>query len=188
MATDVSTNDQPSEPDLHSFLRSISLEHKFTILFENGLKEVGHLQDIQESDITQLSLTIFEFRRIRREIESWLKKKTQATAADKDASPSPRSQYRTSSMSTVISLPKAFKNMIETRDGQGNIVVSNSSLKRKFKNLWYENPVNPTQVFSNSFILQMAEQRLQFEKSLRDCELWCRKQRSKRIRFLLATS
>ncbi len=62
MATDVSTNFQPSEPDLHSFLRIISLEHKFTILFENGLKDVGHLQNVQESDITQLFLTIFEFR------------------------------------------------------------------------------------------------------------------------------
>ena len=32
----------------------------------------------------------------------------------------------------------------------------------------------------------MAEQRMQFEKTLRSCELWCRKQRSTRIYFLLA--
>ena len=58
------------------------------------------------------------------------------------------------------------------------IGVSIESLKRKYKALWYENPVNPTQIFSNSFILQMAAQRMQFEKTLRSCELWCRKQRS----------
>jgi hypothetical protein len=34
----------------------------------------------------------------------------------------------------------------------------------------------------------MAEQRMQFEKSLCDYELWCRKQRSKRIEFLLASA
>lgn len=68
-----------------------------------------------------------------------------------------------------------FKNFFQTRDGQGNIVIPSNTLKTKFKNLWYNNPLNPFQQFSNAFILAMAEYRLQFEANLRSCELWCRK-------------
>ena len=68
-----------------------------------------------------------------------------------------------------------------------HVVVQTQSLKRQFKNLYYESPVTPTQVFSNSFILQMAGERMKFSSSLRDCELWCRKERSKRTNLLLGT-
>ena len=96
--------------------------------------------------------------------------------------------YKTSTASKVISLPKTFKNFFETRDGQGNIVVSTEPLKRKFEDLWYENPCTPAQEFSNSIILQMAEQRMQHEKRKRDCELWCRKQRGKPHLFLVGNN
>jgi hypothetical protein len=193
MATDaigdiLAESDQSSESDLHTFLRSISLGNKYPVLFENGLKEVEHLKDVEESDIAHLSLTVFEFRHMRREIEPWLKKRQGGDINIVSHGHRSIPQYKTSSTSTVITLPKAFRNIVQTRDGQGNIVVSTNSLKKKFKNLWYENPVNPNQTFSNSFILGMAEQRMQFEKSLRDCELWCRKQRSMRIQFLLASA
>ena len=70
----------------------------------------------------------------------------------------------------------------------GNVVVRTDSLKKQFKNLWHENPQNPSQIFSNSFILHMAAERMKFSKSLRDCELWCRKERGKRVPILMATS
>ena len=81
-----------------------------------------------------------------------------------------------------------MKNFVRTRDGMGNVIVKTDSLKSQFKNLYYESPVNPTQVFSNSLTLHMAAERMKFSKSLRDCELWCRKERSKRINLLLGTS
>lgn len=66
--------------------------------------------------------------------------------------------------------------------------MSAKSLWLKFKNLWYENPLNPVQTFSNSFILQMAEYYMQFSKNLRDCELWYRKMRQHRISLMVASS
>ena len=89
------------------------------------------------------------------------------------------------SSSIVLSLPKVMKDFVQTRDGQGHVVVRTESLKRQFKNLYYESPVPPTQVFSNSFILQMTGERMKYSSSLRDCELWGRKERSKRTNLLL---
>ena len=94
--------------------------------------------------------------------------------------------FRTSSSSVVLTLPKAMRNFVQTRDGQGNVVVRTESLKRQFQNLYYESPVNPTQVFSNSFILQMAAKRMKWSSSKRECELWCRKERSKHTNLLMA--
>ena len=67
-----------------------------------------------------------------------------------------KTTVKTSSSSVVVSLPKVMKNFVRTRDGMGNVIVKTDSLKSQFKNLYYESPVNPTQVFSNSFILHMA--------------------------------
>ena len=44
----------------------------------------------------------------------------------------------------------------------GNVAVKTDALRRKFKNLWNENPQNPTQSISNSFILQLASERMTF--------------------------
>ncbi len=64
-----------------------------------------------------------------------------------------------------------MKNFFHTRDGQGNVVVSTESLKRKFNNLYFEQPLNPSQIFSNSFVLTMASERFKALKTLRECEL-----------------
>ena len=69
-----------------------------------------------------------------------------------------------------------MKDFVQTRDWQGHVVVRTESLNLQFKNLYYESTVTPTQVFSNSFILQMAGKRMKYSSSLRDCELWCRKE------------
>ncbi|CAB3978000.1 Hypothetical predicted protein [Paramuricea clavata] len=66
----------------------------------------------------------------------------------------------------------------------GNIIVSTKSLQGQFKNLWYESPVSPKQTISNTFILEMAAERLQFSKNQKDCEAWCRNQRPKRIQMI----
>ena len=92
------------------------------------------------------------------------------------------------SSSIVLSLPKVMKDFVQTRDGQGHVVVRTESLKSQFKNLYYESPVTPRQVFSKSFILQMAGERMKYSRSLRDCELWCRKERSKLINLLFGTA
>ena len=99
-----------------------------------------------------------------------------------------KTTLKTSSSSVVVSVPKVMKNFVRTRDAMGNVTVKTGSLKSQFKNLYYESPVNATQLFSNSFILHMAAERMKFSKSLRECELWCRKERSKRISLLLGTS
>ncbi|CAB4033719.1 Hypothetical predicted protein [Paramuricea clavata] len=125
-----------------------------------------------------LGLTVFEWRRLQREITTWKSEEESAKIGNAKTSVA---AFKTSSAFSA-----SLSNFFRTRNGQGNIVVSVESLKRKYKALWFENPVNPTQVFSNSFILQMAEQRMQFEKTLRSSELWCRKQKSTRISFLLA--
>lgn len=175
---------EKEENEFSEFLKKVSLEEKLKNFQSNGLKRIEHLQDIQEKDIGVLGLTVFEWRRLQREITTWNTKGKEKSASTQRNG----AAFRTSSASTVVSLPKSFKNFFQTRDGQGNVVVSIEALKKKFKNLWYENPINPTQVFSNSFMLQMAEQRMQFEKTHRGCELWCRNQRSKRIHFLPAAA
>ncbi len=77
--------------------------------------------------------------------------------------------YKTTARSKVISLPKTFKNFFETRDGQGNIVVSVEPLKQKFKALY-------------------LVRKSMYETRKGDCDLWCHKQRAKCIYFLLATT
>ena len=78
-----------------------------------------------------------------------------------------KATFRTSSSSVVLTLPKVMKNFVQTCDRQGKVVVGTKSLKCQFKNL-YESPVYPTQVFSNSFILQMSAERIKFSSSKRN--------------------
>ena len=101
--------------------------------------------------------------------------KAQAEHCSHGKSATSKAAFKTSSSSIVLSLPKVMKDFVQTRDGQGNVVVRTESLKRQFKNLYYKSLVTPTQVFSNSFILQLAGERMKYSSSLRDCELWCRK-------------
>lgn len=168
--------------EFKTFLSKVDLHEKCCNFLTNGITRIEHLQDIKEDDIGQLNLTVFEWRRLQREVTAWKSKvSTKETAADKPG-------FKTSSASEIIALPKAFRDSFHTRDGKGHIVVSVEQLKRKFKNLWYELPLNPSQVFSNSVILKMAQERMQHEKSLRACEMWCRAQRKKRTVVMLAAA
>jgi hypothetical protein len=45
-------------------------------------------------------------------------------------------------------------------------------LQKKWTSLWYENPLNPFQEASNSFILKMCESKQHKFKSSRECEKW----------------
>ena len=135
------------ENQLKAFLKKLSLEDKFKNFQSNGLSQIEHLQDIHEKDIDMLGLTVFEWRRLQREITTWRSEEESAKIGNAKTSVA---AFKTSSASTVISLPNSLSNFSGTRDGQGNIVVSIESLKRKYKALWYEESCQ-----SNSNILQL---------------------------------
>lgn len=174
------------ESSFYKWLKKASLDKHYRSLSENGITEICHLEDVKEDDAETLGLTKFEYRRLARLYADF---KAQAEPqCSRGKSATSKAAFKTSSSSTVLSLPKVMKDFVQTRDGQGHVVVRTESLKRQFKNLYYESPVTPTQVFSNSFILQMAGERMKYSSSLRDCELWCRKERSKRTNLLLGTA
>ena len=165
------------ESTVYKWLKSASLDKHYRRLSENGITEICHLEDVKEDDAESLGLTKFEYRRLARLYADF---KAQSEQCSHGKSATSKAAFKTSSSSIVLTLPKVMKDFVQTCDGQGHVVVRTESLKRQFKNLYYESPVTPTQVFSNSFFLQMAGERMKYSSSLRDCELWCRKERSKR--------
>ena len=179
------TNKIEEESTFYKWLTSASLDKHYTRLSDNGITEISHLEDVKEDDAESLGLTKFEHRRLARLYADF---KTQSKQSAHGETTISKAAFKTSSASVVVTLPKVMKDFVQTRDGQGHVVVQTQSLKRQYKNLYYESPVTPAQVFSNSFILQMAGERMKFSSSLRDCELWCRKERSKRTNLLLGTA
>lgn len=172
------------ENDLLTFLQSISLEQFHDIFGIQGITKINHLEDVDKNEVN-FSMTKFQARRLTREFNAWKarKSKQQTSQTFKNAT---QPEYNVSKSSIVIPMHPGFKTCFQTRDGQGNIVVPVNMLKDKFKNLWYENPLNPFQQLSNTFIQEMAEYRLQFEANLQSCELWCRKMGMERIELLMA--
>ena len=184
-ASNIICDPEDGEDTLLSWLKRASLEKYQTTFAENGITEIANLEDVKEEDAIPLGLTKFEARRLARVYTGW--KTTQeekSRCGSETVKVGAKATYKTSTSSVVLSLPPVMKNFVETRDGMGNVVVSAASLKSKFSNLWYESPVCPRQTISNSFILQMASERFKYSKSSCDCELWCRKERSKRIPLL----
>ena len=160
------------------------MENFYQTFVNNGLTEISHIQDVQEEDALSFGLSKFQSRRLLRCFGEY---KTQQENAQKTSHVS-KTALKTSSSSVVITLPKAMRNFVETRDGNGHIVLNTEFLKQKFKNLYYQSPITLNQIFSNSFILKMAAERLTYSKSLRDCEDWCRKERSTRIKLLFGVT
>jgi hypothetical protein len=150
-----------------------------------SITEISHIEDVSREDAGDLALTDIQFRRLLRVYTNYKAEQAKCLEKDKAKPNPPQSTYRTSSASRIVSLPKGMKNLFHTRDGQGNVVVSAESLKGKFNNLYFEQPLNPSQIFSNSFILTMASERFKHSKTLRLCELWCRKERKTRIQLLM---
>ena len=167
--TDANESAVNSESTFYQWLKKSSLEKHHETFVENGIKEVSHIEDVQEEDAVSLGLSKFEVRRLFRLFAEH--KNEQSTKGNEKNIP--KTTFKTSSFSVVVFLPKVMKNFVQTRDGMGNVVVKTDSLKSQSKNLYYESRMNPTQVLSNSFILQMAAERMKFSKSLRECELWC---------------
>lgn len=166
-------------------MKNASIEKHQSTFVNNGIPEVSHLEDVTEEDAVSLGLTKYEARRLVRFYADYETKLNDESRRGSETSQvKPKAVYKTSSSSLVISLPTAMKNSVHTRDGMGNVVVNSQSLKRQFSNLWYESPACPRQALSNSFILQMASECFRFSKSLRDCESWCRKERSQRVALL----
>jgi hypothetical protein len=137
-----------------SFLEEISLEKYQEDFIKTGISDISHLEDVSEDDIEDFKfLTKFEFKRLLRKYikahkNSLHLQKTETIILNN----STRAGNVDASQSDVIALPKAFRNFVQTRDGMGNVVIKTDTLKRQFKNLWYEHPKNPTHYFSNSFI------------------------------------
>lgn len=167
-------------------MNRISLEDYLNVFRKQGILKIEHFQDIEEDDFTVFGLSKFQWRRLKREFSDW--KASKESGTKKDSATTACASYKTSTSSVVLPMHPGFKNYFQTRDGQGNIVVSARSLQNMFKNLWYQNPLNPFQNFSNSFILQMAEYCMYFCKSVRECELWCRKMRQQPVTLMIAAA
>lgn len=163
------------------FLRGIPLEDFYEMFVKSGVTKTENLEDVDENDAQGFGMSKFQAKRLTREFTAW-----KVRNSSKQETSTNQLAYRVSNNSVVIPLHGGMRNFLKTRDGQGNIVVSATKLQEKFKQLWYKTPQNPAQELSNTFILQMAEYRLQFEKKLRSCELWCRNRRSERIEYLLS--
>ena len=58
--------------------------------------------------------------------------KAQSEQCSHGKSATSKAAFKTSSSSIVLSLPKVMKDFVQTRDGQGNVVVRTESLKRQF--------------------------------------------------------
>ena len=173
------------ESRFYKWLKSASLDKHYRRLSGNGTTEICHLEDVKEDDAESLGLTKFKYRRLARLYADF---KAQSEQCSHGKSATSKAAFKASSSSIVLTLPEVMKDFVETRDGQGHVVVRTESLKCQFKNLYYKSPVTPTQVFSNSFTLQMEGERMKYSSSLHDCELWCRKERSKRTNLLLGTA
>ena len=173
------------ESTFYKWLKSAFLDKHYRRLSGNGTPEICHLEDVKEDDAESLRLTKFKYRRLARLYADF---KAQSEQCSHGKSATSKAAFKTSSSSIVLTLPEVMKDFVETRDGQGHVVVRTESLKCQFKNLYYKSPVTPTQVFSNSFTLQMEGERMKYSSSLHDCELWCRKERSKRTNLLLGTA
>lgn len=152
------------ESTFYKWLKSASLDKHHRRLSGNGITEICHLEDVKEDDAESLGLTKFKYRRLARLNADF---KAQSEQCSHGNSATSTAAFKTSSSLIVLSLPKVMKDFVQTRDGQGHVVVGTESLKRQFKNLYYQSPVTPTQVFSNSFILQMAGKRIKYSSSLR---------------------
>ena len=173
------------ESTFYKWLKSAFLDKHYRRLSGNGTTEICHLEDVKEDDAESLGLTKFKYRRLARLYADF---KAQSEQCSHGKSATSKAAFKTSSSSIVLTLPEVMKDFVETRDGQGHVIVRTESLKCQFKNLYYKSPVTPTQVFSNSFTLQMEGERMKYSSSLHDCELWCRKERSKRTNLLLGTA
>ena len=147
------------ESTFYKWLKSASLDKHYRHLSENGITEICHLEDVKEDDAESFGLTKFEYRRLARLYADF---KAQSEQCSHGKSATSKGAFKTSSSSIVLTLPKIMKDFVQTRDGQGHVVVRTESLKRQFENLYYESPVTRTQVFSNSFILQMAGERMKY--------------------------
>lgn len=73
----MAAHSQEKTTDLKSFLQRISLESKYKCFLD-----IDPLQDVQESDASTLKLTVFEWRRLRREVESLRIQKDRSTSSN----------------------------------------------------------------------------------------------------------
>ena len=155
-----------------------------------GVTEMQHLQDVGEQDaISEFGMSKFQAKRLVRAFQEW--KVQQETAKRSRLTSSgingaTNSNFVTNNKAIVVTLPPAFQGFFGTRDGGRSVIVPSKMLEKKWRALWYENPLNPWQKASNSFVLRMCESKQHKFRGQRDCETWARKERERRIELLLA--
>ena len=148
------TRDRIEEESMfYKWLKSASLDKHYRRLSENRITKICLLEDVKEDDAESFGLTKFEYRRLAHLYANF---KAQSEQCSHGKSATSKAAFKTSSSLVVLNLQKVMKDFVQTRYGQGHVVGRTESLKRQFKNLYYESPVTLTEVFSNSFILQMA--------------------------------
>lgn len=177
------------EESLESWLSNNALASYLDEMKKNGLTSVSHLEDITEADaMSDLNMSKFQARRLIRSFKEWKLKKSEQVKKEKEQPKTANFKPRlvTNNKAIVVTLPPAFQGFLGTRDGGTSVVVSTSSLAKKWKNLYYKNPLNPFQNFSNGFMLKMCESQQYKFKTTRQCEKWAREERDKRITLLLA--
>lgn len=157
------------------------------VFLAQGVTLTNHLEDVGEKDAEMnFGMTKFQAKRLTREYSAWKARKSKQTSQTFSNASQP--EFNVSKSSVVTPMRTGIKTFFQRRDGHGNIVVPVNMLKNKFKSLWYGNPLNHFQQFSNTFIQETAEYRLQFETNLRSCKLWCRKMRVERIQNRVPTT
>lgn len=155
-----------------------------------GITEVSHLEDVngEEDAQSEFGMSRFQARRLLRAFQEWKSQQQKAVKrrpVDSSVN-NAGSSFKTNNKSVVVTLPPAFQGYFGTRDGGKSVIVNSAMLQKKWTSLWYENPLNPFQEASNSFILKMCESKQHKFKSSRECEKWAREERERRIQLLLA--
>ena len=175
-----------SEETLQAWLETNSLAMYFNNMKKNGLTCISHLEDITEGDAqSDLGMTKFQARRLLRLFNDWKAQRSHEKKGKVQQSTSFPALV-TNDKAVVVHLPPAFQGFVGTRDGEKSVVVPTQTLAKKWKNLYYNNPLNPFQKISNNFVLTMCEPHQHNFKSLRECEQWARQERDVRITILLA--
>lgn len=121
--------DVAQQSKFYIWLKSASLEKYYERFSTNGITEVCHLEDVKADDAASLGLSKFEQRRLARLYADYkAEKQCKQSSQGQSVEVPNKASFRTSSSSVVLTLPKVMKNFVQTRDGQGNVVVRTESL------------------------------------------------------------
>ena len=155
---------------MKEWLASIDLEEYHQKFLELGASKLHHLDDLDDSDLTEIGMKKLEMKRIKKALAERQQKTTEKDMAS------------TEEKKTVqFPLPN-------TSFGHTRGKVAEEKLKTKFDVLYYQNPKNFKMAYTNTFILAMcasADATAEFstQRALVD---WARGERDDRFKCALA--